>query len=101
MEWGHKVNENRMGLSGYNAEIGDVVEVVKGRKYPVGMKMVVCGFQVWKPEYKSRGTVPGRQIVFGGEGKLETISEDNVKIIAQTEDRTNPEYRNVHKIEVY
>ena len=110
MEWGHNVMENRIGKSGLYAEIGDVVEVVKGRKYPVGMKMVVCDFTAWCKydtdnflyhSGRSFQAYGDKQIVFGGEGKMEKINADNVKIIALTEDRSNPEYRNVHKIEVY
>lgn len=103
MEWS---NSNRLGMDGEYAEIGDIVEVVKGRKYPIGMKMVVNGFDAWCKYASTSGRSfqawGDKQIVFGGEGKLESINAHNVKIIAKTEDRNgNPLYRNVHAIEMY
>ena len=102
MEWGHEVNENRIGLCGAYAEVGDIVEVVKGRKFPIGMKMVVTnracfnynGYPGYRDDYK---------IEFYDEGfKKQYISEYNVKIIAQHESKKdNPEYVNVHRVEVY
>ena len=104
MEW-HTVEKNRLGKGGIYAEVGDIVEVVKGRKYPIGMRMVVDGFDAWC-KYASRDgrfcAYGDKQIVFGGEGKMESINADNVKIIAQTEDRKdNPLYKNVHNIELF
>ena len=82
--WGHSVKADRIGECGLLAEVGDIVEVVKGRKYPIGMRMVVNGFYSYR-YHNGYGVDP--QIVFGGEGKLEKINAENVKIIAKTEER--------------
>lgn len=105
MEWPHTVMNDRIGKNGIFAEVGDVVKVVKGRKYPIGMKMVVNGFDAWCKYASTSGRSfqawGDKQIVFGGEGKMESIRAENVVIVAQTEDRSSPEYRNVHTIEMY
>lgn len=104
--------QDRLGKSGRFAEVGDIVEVVKGRKFPIGMKMVVAGFDAWcKYSYGFDGPHWGRafqafgdkQILFYGEGfKKYNINADNVEIVAIHEDKDwNPEYRNVHEVEVY
>lgn len=66
----------RIGQDGYSAKIGDTVEVVKGRKYQKGTKMVVTGFSEWSPEgcYGHNTTY---YINFDG-GR---ISKDNVIIL--------------------
>lgn len=106
--WGHKVHEDRIGKDGYFAEVGDIVEVVKGRKFPVGMKMVVAGTGYAYRYYD--GSIVGsthdsygkEHIMFYDEpNKKAYIDIENVRIIAKNEDREdNPEYRNVHSIEV-
>ena len=48
VKWGHSVIADRIGKSGYIAEVGDIVQVVKGRKYPLGMKMVVTDMGIMK-----------------------------------------------------
>lgn len=92
---------SRLGKSGGYAKKGDMVMVVKGRKYPIGMRMVVDGFDAYckYTSYDGRFSAYGqKQIVFGGEGKMESISADNVIIIAT--DRQDPAYNNVHSIEL-
>ena len=99
------MNMGRIGMDGTCAEVGDIVEVVKGRKYPVGMRMVVNGFDAWCKYASTSGrsfrAYGDTMIVFGGEGKMESINAKNVKIIAQNETRlNNPLYKNVHNIEI-
>ena len=69
-------HQQRAGQDGYAAKIGDTVEVVKGRKYQKGTKMVVTGFSEWSPEgcYGHNTTY---YINFDG-GR---ISKDNVIIL--------------------
>lgn len=99
VQWRRKTD--RIGESGYYAEIGDIVEVVKGRKFPIGMKMVVAGVYNGYPKYVSPTYTAFAEdvIMFYDEGfKKAYISIDNVRIIAT--EHEGDEYKNVHEVEV-
>ena len=82
------------GESGWFAETGDIVEVIKGKKYPVGMKMAVIDFK--EVRYNGYLTL---YITFGSEKGIERIDADNVKIIAIRGGSKNQEqYKDVHDI---
>lgn len=94
--------DNRIGESGRYAEIGDIVEVVKGRKFPIGMRMVVSGIQdgycYWESSHgRYACACNGHEIVFVDEGFVfNSVHEDNVKIIAVREEKDkDPLYANV------
>ena len=104
MDWGHRMMKDRVGKSGIFAERGDIVEVVKGRKYPIGMRFVVAdksSYCKYQNIYNGFRAYADEQLVFYDEGfRKSYINSDNVVIVAQNEDRENPEYDNVHMIEV-
>ena len=100
------MSQSRIGKDGHWAKVGDIVEVVKGRKYPIGLRMVVADFQdgycYWQSAPNSGRyacACNGREIVFVDEGfTFGNINDRNVKIVAVTEDRdTDPAYANVSK----
>lgn len=112
VEFGHTKIEDRIGKNGWFAEEGDVVEVVKGRKFPIGMKFVVAENKLHYRVYN--GSIIGQHNLYSRSNeylmfydmtdrgiKEQYINADNVVIIAQDEDRKNPEYKNVHSVEVY
>ena len=82
--------ESRIGKDGSFAQMGDMVEVVKGRKFPIGMRMVVADFQdgycYWQSSPNSGRyacACNGREIVFMDEGfVLNSINDRNVRIVA-------------------
>ena len=99
VQWRNKTD--RIGEDGYYAQIGDIVEVVKGRKFPIGMKMVVAGRYSGYPKYVSSSFVAFAEdrIMFYDEGfKQAFISIKNVRIIATGHE--GDEYKNVHEVEV-
>ena len=101
MEFGHTVIENRVGKDGYVAEVGDVVQVVKGRKYPIGMKFVVADAG-WFNFNGYPGYHDDWLLIFYDCDGRNVISPANVVIVAQKENRKNdPEYKNVHNVEIY
>ena len=96
--------DKRIGESGKFAEIGDIVEVVKGKKFPIGMKFVVADvvplrFYGGQYHYHKDGDI---FLYFYDEGfKYERIDSYNTVIVAKTESREdNPEYDQVHLCEV-
>ena len=112
MEFGHTMIEDRIGKNGWVAEEGDVVEVVKGRKFPIGMKFVVAENKLHYRYYN--GSIIGEQYNLYSNTeylmfydmtdrgiKEQYINAENVKIIAKNEDRENPEYKSVHNVEIY
>ena len=98
-------SDKRIGETGGWAEEGDIVEVVSGRKFPIGMKMVVAkvtNLRFWGGQwhYHNNGTP---FVFFYDEGlKLESIKGSYVKIVALSEhrDRFKDEYANVHEMEL-
>ena len=88
------MTNTRIGKEGYLAHKGDIVEVFKGRKYPIGMRMVVADIV---PVSDWWGRFMRNDIEFVGEGfEIEHIDAHHTKIIAQIEDRDeNPMYGNV------
>lgn len=100
MEWGHEVVENRVGKNGIYAEVGDVVRVFKGRKYPLDLKFIVA--DIGFANYNGHpGWHDEKELVFYDWNGKNYINPENVVIVAKREDRdSDPEYRDVHKIEV-
>lgn len=95
---------DRLGETGWWSKVGDIVEVTGGKKYPLGMKFVVADrnterFWGGRWHYHPNGNV---FLYFYDEGfKLCRIDAGYVKIVALKEDRrNNPEYKNVHDVEV-
>ncbi len=83
-----------LGECGWYAHRGDIVEVIKGKKYPIGMKMAVIDCK--EVRFGSHMTL---QIIFGSEKGIERIDADNVKIIAIRGGSKNQEqYNDVHDI---
>lgn len=100
LDWGHSVVQKRVGCDGYSAEVGDIVKVVKGRKYPIGMKMVVADAG-WRNYNGYPGYHDEWMLEFYDCNGINVISPANVVIVAQKENRkSDPEYRDVHRIEV-
>lgn len=96
-----KVREKKvLGESGVLSQPGDVVEVVKGRKYPIGMKLVVS--DVKDGGYnRYRGYYVSSTIVFGSEKGIEEIDVSNVRIIAVRGGTVNQDqYNDVHSMAV-
>ena len=96
---------DRLGESGWYAQKGDIVKVVRGRKFPIGMKFVVDDYNTerfWAGSwhYHPSGDV---FLYFYDEGfKQCRIDASYTVIVAMSEDRKdNPEYKNVHDVEVY
>ena len=90
-----------LGQNGYYAEPGDIVEVVKGRKYPIGMKMAVVCVRNYANDY-SRGWKPRDELFFGSENGYEAIAPENVRIIAiKGGSQNQEEYSDVHELAVY
>ena len=82
------------GQDGWSAEKGDIVEVVKGTKFPIGMKMSVIDFE--STNYKGHKML---YITFGSEKGIEKIAADNVKIIAiKGGSRNQEQYNDVHNV---
>lgn len=36
-------------MDGFRAKVGDTIEVVRGRKYPIGTRFIVTGFSEYEP----------------------------------------------------
>lgn len=91
---------DRVGKCGMFAEVGDIVQVVKGRKYEKGLKFVVDDFASFN--YNGYpGWHDDLRIVFYDYNGKNYIDPMNVEIVAKNEDREfNPEYANVHSVEV-
>ena len=93
--------KNVLGKDGCYAEEGDIVEVVKGRKFPKGMKMAVVRIRdgYFSNTYRHHVDMC---LVFGSENGYETIDPCNVKIIAIRGGKHNQEeYNDVHDLSVY
>lgn len=94
---------SRIGMDGSYAQVGDIVEVVRGRKYPIGMRMVVADFQdgycYWESSpFSGRyaSACNGREIVFMDEGfVLNAINDRNVRIIAVRDEGDQSMFENV------
>lgn len=96
--------EDRIGKNGEYAKLGDIVEIVGGKKFPIGMKVPVAGFWAWEKYVSGSFVAYGEHhIEFYDEGfKVARIPSKYVRIVAEVEDRLdNPEYKNVHDVVVY
>lgn len=87
-----------LGQDGHRADVGDIVEVVKGRKYPKGMKMSVV--RVIEGHFNNRyGHYVKSCVMFGSENGYESIDSDNVRIIAiKGGSKNQEEYNDVHSV---
>ena len=85
------------------AQVGDIVEVIRGKNYPVGMKFIVNDYitlRFWGGawHWHRNGDV---FLKFIDEGRPAMIKGDYCKIIAIHEDReNNPLYADVHEVEI-
>ena len=83
-------------ICGYTPFRGSIAEVVKGRKFPLGMKFVIVGFYTKKVNYYDTKCY----IEFYDEGfKKVTIDGENVRIVAYDREDNPEEYKNVHYVE--
>ena len=81
---------------GYRPFIGCIAEVVKGRKFPIGMKFVITGFYTKNLPHDVKC-----YLEFYDEGfKKVSIDGENVKIVAHHREDNPEEYKNVHYVEV-
>ena len=46
-----RINESKLDGHSLRAEVGDTIEVYKGRKYPIGTRFIVKDECVWKDRY--------------------------------------------------
>ena len=84
-------------VCGYVPCKGCIAEVIKGRKFPIGMKFAVTGFYT---RYYPNGTKC--YLEFYDEGFRKTfIDGENVRIVAYDREENPVEYKNVHNVEVY
>lgn len=85
------------------AQPGDIVEVIRGKNFPIGMKFIVNDYttlRFWGGSWHwhRNGDV---FLKFIDEGRPATIRGDYCKIIAVHEDReNNPLYADVHEVEL-
>lgn len=85
------------------AQPGDVVEVIRGKNYPIGMKFIVNDYttlRFWagRWHYHRDGDV---FLKFVDEGRPAMIKADYCKIIGIHEQReNNPLYADVHSVEI-
>lgn len=83
-------------ICGYIPFRGSIAEVVKGKKFPIGMKFVIAGFHTKKVNYYDTKCY----IEFYDEGfKKVTIDGENVRIVAYDREDNPEEYKNVHYVE--
>ena len=80
---------------GYYPYKGSIAEVVKGRKFPIGMKFAIADFYTTSIHYQTKC-----YIEFYDEGfKKVRIDGENVRIVAYDREDNPEEYKNVHYVE--
>lgn len=105
MQWGiinwESVKENRIldefeVTCDYRPCRGCIAEVVKGRKFPIGMKFAVSGFYTKNTPVGTKCYLEFYDVGF----RKVSIDGENVKIVAYDREDNPEEYRNVHNVEV-